>query len=308
MADGSGRRWASGILSGLTLAALVGTALLWLVLFGVGGLTAVFTWLFTPLVLPLVGGLGLALAVLSLVLDRSRWWLSLGAGLASLLACVPVLQLVGWWQPAWPASLEGTEPAATVRLPLDGPVRVAWGGDTRDVNYHVFSPDQRWAYDLLVEPGGHGSDQLADYGCYGLPVLAPTDATVAHVHTGEPDQVPGQLAPNLTAPGGNFVALELPDTGTYLLLAHLKPGSVAVQEGQSVAEGEVLGACGNSGNTSEPHVHIHHQRQAPIAFGIGEGLPLYFRDHDGPPMPQGGVEIEGEEARFVGDVVEHMGE
>ncbi len=42
-------------------------------------------------------------------------------------------------------------------------------------------------------------------------------------------------------------------------------------------------------------------------LGFGEGLPLYFRDHDGEPMPVGGVEMDGEEVTFVGDRVRHVG-
>ena len=44
-------------------------------------------------------------------------------------------------------------------------------------------------------------------------------------------------------------------------------------------EGDVIGRCGNSGHTSEPHIHIHHQRQKPAASGpvnFAEGLPLFF--------------------------------
>jgi hypothetical protein len=68
--------------------------------------------------------------------------------------------------------------------------------------------------------------------------------------------------------------------------------------------------CGNSGNTSEPHIHIHHQRQDPNDFPINfaEGLPLYFRDHDGPAMPEGGVEVVEGTPVPVGPTVQHTGE
>jgi hypothetical protein len=75
-------------------------------------------------------------------------------------------------------------------------------------------------------------------------------------------------------------------------------------------EGQLLGRCGNSGNTSEPHIHIHHQRQNPKGrpLQFSEGLPLYFRDHDGPRMPRGGIRVEGERATATGDLVRHVGE
>jgi hypothetical protein len=66
--------------------------------------------------------------------------------------------------------------------------------------------------------------------------------------------------------------------------------------GQRVEEGQEIGQCGNSGNTSEPHIHIHHQRQDPpvVPLNFAEGLPLFFRDHDGAAMPEGGIrDIDG---------------
>jgi hypothetical protein len=186
---------------------------------------------------------------------------------------------------------------------------VVWGGNSIETNYHAAVPDQRWAYDLLVEPYLTGSSDLEDYGCYGVPVVAPTSGLVVNAHDGEPDETPGVTSNNVIAPTGNHVVIQL-ETGTYLVIAHLQPGSVAVQPGDQVAEGQVIGACGNSGNTSEPHIHIHHQRQDPAVFPLNfaEGLPLYFRDHDGEPMPVGGIEIEGEEATLLGDTVQHTGE
>ena len=98
------------------------------------------------------------------------------------------------------------------------------------------------------------------------------------------------------------------ETGTYLVIAHLKSGSVRVATGDDVAEGDPLGACGNSGNTSEPHIHIHHQRQDPRIFPLNfaEGLPLYFRDHGGPAMPEGGFDVDANgNVILTGAVVQH---
>ena len=210
---------------------------------------------------------------------------------------------------AFPMSLEKTTPSATVRLPADVPLKVAWGGDKIETNYHTVAPDQRWAYDFLVEPYVNGSDKLEDYGCYGIPVLAPISGLVTIAHDGEPDEVPGVVSNNYTAPTGNHVVIQLQETGTYLVIAHLKPGSVAVKAGETVEEGQVIGACGNSGNTSEPHIHIHHQRQDPAVFPLNfaEGLPLYFRDHNGNPMPVGGIKVDGETVTLIGDTVQHIG-
>lgn len=294
---------------GLWLLGAAGLLAAWAVVGGFwvqGGLMKVAAWYLGMMLPPAAGAFGLLHSLLLGVLQSERRILAGGVGVLSMVSLAPALILFGLWAPRYPADLATTTPAATVRLPLDGPIVVGWGGDTVKQNYHAAHPDQRWAYDLLVEPAGHGSADLESYGCYGLDVLAPAAGTVAIAHDGEPDQDPSTFVPNAEAPAGNYVALKLA-TDTYLVLAHMVPGSVAVEVGDEVTEGQVLGKCGNSGNTSEPHVHIHHVRQKPEVIGFGEGLPLYFRDHDGEPMPVGGIEVDGEDVRFVGDRVRHVG-
>jgi len=152
------------------------------------------------------------------------------------------------------------------------------------------------------------SGSLADYGCWGIEVVAPIGGRVSAARDGLADAVPGVLSGDYSTPTGNFVSIET-EHGTHLILAHLQKDSVVVEEGHVVVEGEPLGRCGNSGNTSEPHIHIHHQRQSPKDFptGFAEGLPLFFRDHDGPAMPLGGVELSGDEYVPIGDRVLHRG-
>jgi hypothetical protein len=293
------------VLRVVPLAVLIGVLALVLVLLLLGGLQRIAGWYLLQYVPPLLGLLVLlVIGVYALIKRRiSRLW-AITAG----VAVVSLLPLILWFRPvAYPASLERTTPAATVRLPADAPLTVAWGGDTQATNYHVVAPDQRWAYDLVVAPAAHGSANLEEYGCYGVDVVAPADGVVTAAHDGEPDETPGVVSSNVAAATGNHVGIRL-DSGTYLVIAHLKPSSVAVAVGDRVTEGQVIGQCGNSGNTSEPHIHIHHQRQDPAVFPLNfaEGLPLYFRDHDGPSMPVGGYTLEGETVIFTGDVVQHV--
>lgn len=95
------------------------------------------------------------------------------------------------------------------------------------------------------------------------------------------------------------------DAGGYLVVAHLQKGSVKGTEGDRVEEGSAIGACGNSGHSSEPHVHIHAQREDPrenpVNYAVG--LPLFFRGHDGAPMPRGGVRPP---STATGAVVRHV--
>lgn len=293
-------RWTPAVLL------LVAIVVCWGVVFQ-RGRTGLIGWYLVQMLVPLLG-LGVVVGVSIYALIKRRR--SLPIGLTLLLALValwPLGWLFGVGQIAYPAAIMTTTPPATVRLPADVPLRVGWGGDDLATNYHAAYPDQRWAYDLLVEPGFVGSAQLDDYGCWGIPVVAPAAGEVVIAQDGHPDEVPGQLSNNFMAPTGNHVVIKLP-TDTYLVVAHLQRESVAVAVGDQLAEGQLIGRCGNSGNTSEPHIHLHHQRQHPdLGGGLVEGLPLYFRDHSGVPMPQGGFQVVNGRAVPNGAVVQHIG-
>jgi hypothetical protein len=271
-----------------------------------GGMMRISGWYLLQLIPPFLGAIMLITIVIYAILKKRVSRPLMWTGIVSLVSLLP---LILWFAPvAYPSSLEKASPAATVRLPSNLPLRVAWGGDSIKTNYHAVAPDQRWAYDLVIEPYFSGSSKLEDYGCYGTPVVAPIGGRVVSAHDGEPDEIPGVVSNNFEAPTGNHVVI-LMETNTYLVIAHLKNGSVLVEKDDIVVEGQEIGQCGNSGNTSEPHIHIHHQRQDPTVFPINfaEGLPLYFRDHDGQSMPVGGVRFESDVPFAEGDVIRHIG-
>jgi hypothetical protein len=291
-------RWMPLALMLLSIIVLLG-------MFAAGGMVRITAWYLLELIPPVFGLVSLITVIIYAIVRRRRSKTLLATGLVALLSLSPLIFL--FVPIAFPASLETTSPSATVRLPADAPLQVIWGGDSLAKNQHAAVPDQRWAYDFLVEPYFSGSADLEDYGCYGVPVVAPVSGYVVSAHDGEPDAIPGLLSNNFEAPTGNHVMIRM-ETGTYLVIAHLKNGSLTVKTGETVAEGQVIGQCGNSGNTSEPHIHIHHQRQDPTVYPVNfaEGLPLYFRDNDGPPMPEGGYRLEGDKAIATGDLVQHI--
>ena len=290
--------------AGLLAAALVPS---W-ALFVSGGMRAVAGWVSLISVGQVLAPLTLLVLLVHSIRKRRFSRPMQTAFTLAVIALWPGLWSVGILQIRFPFELESAKPSATVRLPSNEKLRVAWGGDSLRTNYHAFTPDQRWAYDLLIEPAGHGSKNLEDYGCYGTPVLAPVSGRVHSSTDGAPDHVPGEISMDFSNPAGNSVVFKL-ETGTFLLIAHLAPGSVLVEAGDEVQEGDPIGACGNSGNTSEPHVHIHHQRQDPVdrPLNFSEGLPLFFRDHDGQAMPEGGLRTRNGRVVFTGDEVQHDG-
>ena len=189
---------------------------------------------------------------------------------------------------------------AALRLPCRGEWFVFWGGRTLEQNYHAFTRDQRFALDLLMVEDGktHRGDgkALADYWCWNQPVLAPAAGTVVWVQDSLPENPPGQMDPAHAT--GNSLILDL-GGGEYLLLAHLRPGSQRYKVGAWVPADAEVGRCGNSGNTSEPHLHLHLQN-GPVPFDA-DGLPAQFVDFvaDGKPVARG-EPVRGQVIRRAG--------
>lgn len=120
-----------------------------------------------------------------------------------------------------------------------------------------------------------------NYRCYGTDALAVADATVVAVKDGIPQNIPGassRAVPiTLETVGGNHVILDL-GQGRYAFYAHLQPGSLRVKPGDKVQRGQVLGLVGNSGNSTEPHLHFHiSNANSPLA---SEGLPYAFESFE----------------------------
>ena len=129
---------------------------------------------------------------------------------------------------------------------------------------------------------------------FGRPVLAPVSGRVAVVHDGEPDHQarrsqlalaayalgqPGRARRGAAGLAGNHVAIALGDEGPFVVLAHLQRGSMQVQAGEWVREGVPVARCGNSGNSTEPHLHL--QVTDSTDWMNARGLPFAFRGGDG---------------------------
>lgn len=218
------------------------------------------------------------------------------------LLFIVIFSIIGAWPLGWfanigrlayPADVHSTSPKVVVRFPLNERALIGWGGDRLETNYHVIKPNERWAYDILIPPAEVKSSKLEDYGIYGAEVMAPAPGTVVSINNDEKDVVSGE--DDFQSMAGNHIYIRLDESGTFLVLAHLKKGSIKVREGQHVNEGEFLAQVGNSGSSSEPHLHIHHQRQNPskVSMFLAEGLPLYFQTEKGAMMPERGEYIRG---------------
>lgn len=174
------------------------------------------------------------------------------------------------------AIISTTRNTTKMILPFEGEWFVFWGGDTKEQNYHVVNKAQKNAFDIVMvnekrksfETNGRTNE---DYYAFGQPLLAPCDAEVVTVIEGVKDNIPGKMNPAQVT--GNTVVLKTA-ANEYLLFAHFKLNSIKVKTGDKVKQGQELGLCGNSGNSSEPHLHFHIQDKENMMGATG--IKCYF--------------------------------
>lgn len=138
----------------------------------------------------------------------------------------------------------------------------------------------------LVRPESPGK-----FPGFGRPLLAPAEGIVVAAHDTEPDHAAFRGIPSINhaltqkrrakagwvALAGNHVLIE--SNGCVVALCHLQRGSIEIRSGQRVHVGDVLGHCGNSGNSTEPHVHVQAfdnrdvERANAVRLTFGTTLP-----------------------------------
>lgn len=251
-------------------------------------------WLALPILTPRLLAVAVLLAGVVAILrfrpaqraaKRRQFWLgrTLALGLAAVGLWAVVPALLG--RQAGPGSVD-------LRFPFgDGRYIVANGGSTARINAHFMTlrpAYRRWlgqsygvdfirvdelGFRTRSRQPGHTPRDPRTYLTYGTPVLAPCDGTVESSVASYPDMpVPVRDRQHLE---GNHVRL---GCGNHVvLLAHFRQGGTLVRKGERVTAGQRIGFAGNSGNSDEPHLHVHVQRpgtnEAPLS---GQPLPVTF--------------------------------
>lgn len=152
-------------------------------------------------------------------------------------------------------------------------------------NSHLAGKDQWFAVDF----------ERVDGKSRGSEVLSPADGVVAYVEDGHEDKAARWWRQAESAhPAGNYVSIQVNaaaerggEEPAWVILAHLEQGSIHARPGQAVRSGEPVARCGNSGQTSAPHVHVHLQAAERVEPGQVWGLPIRFS-------------VEGEQAGNIG--------
>ncbi|WP_413110367.1 M23 family metallopeptidase [Thaumasiovibrio sp. DFM-14] len=129
---------------------------------------------------------------------------------------------------------------------------------------------------LLLLPHIFVSIPVTSVFAWDQPVFSPFSGEVVDCYDGENDRQKISLLKDLITSlvkrhpsgsmfnkfGGNYIVLKSEDGGFFALLAHLKSGSVMVNKGDMVTEGQFLGAVGNSGTSIQPHLHFQLMKVA----------------------------------------------
>jgi Peptidase family M23 len=252
--------------------------LFFILIFFVGRWDLVGVWLRYGL----ISGFVLALIIAQLCCRDAPLWprsnlRSLG-GIAVNLVLAAVFAL-----PLWQIMADAScgEPWIDLAFPVSN---VDWyvgqGGGVPVLNHHSAMRAQAHALDIVALNGlgmrakGLKPDDIEDYTIYGKVVVAPCSGRVLSARDDLPDLKLSERNP--ANPAGNHVAIAC--QGATVILAHLKPGSIEVAAGEEVRVQGRVGAVGNSGNTDEPHLHIHAVRGTVIGRALSHtGEPVAMR-------------------------------
>jgi len=261
-------------------------AILWVSIFFINGIVGATSWILVKLILAPIGVVGIIIGLILCITSKKENRINkiIFTGLMVVLA-MPILLLFNVVPMEYPVSTENISLSITIESPFKEDVLIGWGGNSIKENApHVIWPSERFAYDIVKTPYETNSPLLEAYGIYDMAVYAPVAGTVVAVKDNEDDIIPN--SEEFLSMEGNYVYIRIESTGTYLLMNHLKKDSVGVKSGDYVEVGDYLATIGNSGSTSEPHLHIHHQKQDPTKTVhpiLAEGLPLYFYDENKQP-------------------------
>lgn len=153
-----------------------------------------------------------------------------------------------------------TEKPIALLFPLQtGTYHIGHGGSNQAMNHHFTVPAQKYALDILkvnklgIRANGLLPTDLTVYNIFGDQLVAPCTGKVTATENSLEDNTPPDRDPKNIL--GNNVIIFC--NGHSILLAHLKKGSVTVKLGDSINQGDPIGQVGNTGNTTEPHLHLH---------------------------------------------------
>ncbi|WOX23446.1 M23 family metallopeptidase [Streptomyces solicathayae] len=268
----------------------------------------------------------------AVMLHRALWLLFAGQAIASVFVDLPYPYWAGWL-PALVAAALGFGLVVTARREVAAlsarepvevlpPVTGRWSAlnspADRTPSHGTHQYGQTYAIDIVAESDERARPAFAafwpvvrhnrDFPAFGAPLLAVADGTVVHAEDGQRDHLSRNSLPAVLylmlvesaarallgahRVTGNHLVLDLGD-GTFAMYAHLQRGSLAVRPGDRVTAGQELARCGNSGNSTEPHVHF--QLMDGPDLDTARGVPFTW---SGVGVPKNGETFEAGRAAY----------
>jgi hypothetical protein len=172
-------------------------------------------------------------------------------------------------------------------IDMDFPLRhgtyyVVQGGQLSWLNHHHLSNSQRFAVDIValnkwgMRGRGLYPRELKAYYVYGDAVYSPCFGVVTATEGNLPNVLPATTDDRNIA--GNYIVIRLDGTNIHVALCHLMKDSISVRTGDRVEAMQKLALVGNSGNTSEPHLHVHAKRGGMAQSALdGEAIAVRFK-------------------------------
>ena len=227
----------------------------------------------TPLIAGLIGISVLRVAASFLVPRRTN------AG-PTLVMMAGALVLAFDLGRAVPGGRVGDGSAAVVQIapPFEGEWLVLQGGPSPLQNHHLAAYNQRFALDLVrLDNGSIFTDEPgnASVASWEQPLLSPADGTVVVAWDEMEDSEGANFVTHPADAAGNVVVIEL-DTGHFVVLAHLRHGTLQVGESDRVRKGDPLALVGNSGNTTMSHLHLQVQTHRDLWDPDNRSVPFAF--------------------------------
>ena len=171
-------------------------------------------------------------------------------------------------------------PAAVVQFapPFEGEWLVLQGGQSPLQNHHLAAYNQRFALDLVrLDDGRIFTDEMGNAAVHSWeqPLVSPVDGAVVVARDRMEDSEGANFVTDPADAAGNVIVIEL-DTGLFVVLAHLRHGSLRISEGDPVGKGDPLALVGNSGNTTMPHLHLQVQTHRDLWDPANRSVPFAF--------------------------------
>ncbi|WP_031071647.1 M23 family metallopeptidase [Streptomyces sp. NRRL S-118] len=242
------------------------------------------------------------------VLDYAWWWM-----LPPIVAAYAIAIAVGARHLNDPLP---SRPPVEIGPPVTGRWSALNSPADKTPSHGTHGYGQTYAIDVIADPEDRERPEFSalwpvmrrssDFPAFGAPLLAVADATVVHATDRQRDHLSRNSLPgvaylmlfeawlrDMAGPSrifGNHLVLDLGD-GTYAAYAHLQRDSLTVRTGDRVVAGQQLARCGNSGNSTEPHLHF--QLMDGPDLDTARGVPFTWR---GVGVPAGGETFTAEPA------------